>query len=84
MKTETRNQPTLPPNSLFFLGRVRLGRSLYTWELFRSTTLISNYPTKEIASQAAWRILGAEDRDCQRVPRFSFPAYLEGFNSCPN
>ena len=79
---KTLNQPTLPPDSLFFLGRVRLGRSLYHFELFRGTNLISNYPTKEIASQAAWRILGAEDRDMQRGPRFDFPAYLEGYAAC--
>lgn len=76
------NLPTLPPNALFFIGRVRLGRNHYCFELFRSTQLISNYPTKEIASNAAWRILGAEDRDTGREARYSFPAYLEGFASC--
>ena len=79
---KTMNQPTLPPDSHFTLGRVRLGRSLYHWELFRGTTLISNYPTKCLASQAAWRLLGAEDRDTMRPARFPFPAYLEGFASC--
>lgn len=79
---KTLSQPTLPPESLFFLGRVRLGRSLYHFELFRGTNLISNYPTKEIASQAAWRILGAEDRDTGREARYSFPAYLEGYAAC--
>lgn len=71
-------QPTTPEG--FRLLRIRLGRGLANYELYNGTTLVSNYATKELASKASWRILGASHRDTMQPPQFQFPAYLEGFN----